>query len=324
MKRMGKRICSSLLFLFILFILLYLLSHLFRPKNNREDFGMGEMKANGILAERENSIDVVAVGDSECALAISPMAIWQEQGIVSYNCGTAGQYLYEAYGYLLQAFQRQEIQVVLLDTNLIFRECAAESWLFSKAERWLPVLRYHNRWKSMRAEDLGPVKYTWTDEYKGWMFYTESEPYCGGEYMIPTDAVREIPDCNQICLREIVRLCEKEGASLIFISTPSPVNWNYESHNAVQALSDAWHIPYLDMNLMTDEIAIDWQTETKDGGDHLNYLGAAKASAWLGRYLAQQYDLTDHRGEDSYADWEEAFQIYQEAMEAAMQAAEES
>lgn len=315
MKRMKGKILRSFLFLFLLLILLYLFSHLFRPKNNREDFGMGEMKANGILTERDSSIDVVAVGDSVCALAVSPMVLWQEQGIASYNCGTTGQYLYEAYSYLLQAFQKQEIQVVLLETNMIFRESTAENWLFSKAERWLPVLRYHNRWKSMRAEDLGPVEYTWRDECKGWLLYSESEPYLGGEYMTPTEASREISDVNLTCLREIVRLCKKKKASLLWISIPSPVNWNYESHNAVQSLAEAWDIPYLDMNLLENEIAIDWQTETKDAGDHMNCFGAVKVSSWLGRYLKQEYDLTDHRDDEAYGDWETAFQVYQEAME---------
>lgn len=315
--RGGRPVLRCLLFAAGLLVLLCLLSQLVRPKDNREDFGMGEMKANAILTEREGSIDVVAVGDSECALAISPMAIWQAQGIASYNCGTAGQYLYESYNYLCQAFEKQEIRLVLLDTNVIFRECDREDWLFSKLERRLPVFFYHNRWKSMRAEDLGPVAYTWRDEYKGWMFYTESEPYCGGEYMIPTDAVREIPDCNMTCLEEIVRLCSREGAELLFVSTPGPLNWDYESHNAVQALAEQWEIPYLDMNLLADEIGIDWETETKDAGDHLNYLGAEKASFYLGRYLAEHYELTDHRGDAAYADWEEDFKVYQQSMERA-------
>lgn len=319
MRDMKKKILSCLGFLGILAVILAGLSHLFRPKNNREDFGMGEMKANGILTEAENSIDVVAVGDSECALAVSPMVLWQEEGITSYNCGTTGQYLYEAYSYLRQAFRRQEIQVVLLETNMIFRECEAEDWLFSKAEDWLPVLRYHDRWKSLRAEDLGPVAYTWTDDYKGWLLYRQAEPYCGGEYMIPTEDEKWVSDVNQACLAEIVSLCDREGASLILVSTPSPVNWNYESHNAVQTLADRWDIPYLDLNL-TEEINIDWQTETKDGGDHMNCFGAAKVSSWLASYLAGEYDLPDHRDDGAYAGWDQALAVYQEEMEEIMAA----
>jgi len=317
-----RNLLRGLAFVGLLLALLIALSVLFRPKNNREDFGMNEMKANGILAERENSIDVVALGDSECALAFAPMVLWREQGIAAYNCGTAGQYLYEAYGYLLQALKRQSVQVVLLEANMLFRESTADSWLFSKLERLLPVFRYHNRWKSMRAEDLGPVGYTWRDEYKGHMFYTEAVPYTGGSNMFPSDAARGIPLWNRVSLWELHRLCDQYGIRLVLFSAPSPVNWNTESHNAVQNLAEKWEIPYLDMNLMEQEIPIDWQTETKDAGDHINFLGAEKVSTYLARYLAEQYGLTDHRDDPAYTDWNQDLEVYQEAVKAASETAE--
>ena len=71
----GKLVLRALLFVVILAVLMMVGTHLFHPKNNREDFGMGEMKANGILAEPENTFDVVMIGDSECALAFAPNVI---------------------------------------------------------------------------------------------------------------------------------------------------------------------------------------------------------------------------------------------------------
>lgn len=319
-----KTALRSLIFMAVFMVILAGFSCLFRPKNNREDYGMGEMKANGILAEPEGSIDVVAVGDSECALAVIPMVLWREQGIASYNCGTTGQYLYEAYSYLKQAFDRQPVKVVLLETNMIYRECTAENWLFSKLERLLPALRYHDRWKSLRAEDLGSVEYTWSDEYKGHMFYSDVQAYDGGDYMFFTDAMREIPRWNQICLREIIALCRENGASLVFVSAPSPVNWSYESHNGVQAFAEVWDIPYVDLNLMEEEIAIDWEKETKDAGDHVNCYGAEKVSVWLSGYLARQYVLTDHRKEAGYTAWEDALRVYEAEWETLRSAGEEN
>ena len=101
----GKLALRALLFVVILAVLMMVGTRLFHPKNNREDFGMGEMKANGILAEPENTIQVITVGDSECALAFAPNVIEEASGIVAYNCGTTGQYLYESYRYLRQAFE---------------------------------------------------------------------------------------------------------------------------------------------------------------------------------------------------------------------------
>lgn len=44
-----------------------------------------------------------------------------------------------------------------------------------------------------------------------------------------------------------------------------------QRHNEVQALADALAVPYLDLNLNTEELGIDWNLDTLDGGDHLNY-----------------------------------------------------
>lgn len=41
-----------------------------------------------------------------------------------------------------------------------------------------------------------------------------------------------------------------------------------QRHNEVQALADALAVPYLDLNLNTEELGIDWNLDTLDGGDH--------------------------------------------------------
>lgn len=315
-KERVKQGLSCLIFLLILLLVLIVLSRLFEPKNNREDFGMGEMKANGILGEKENTIDVIAVGDSECTTALAPMVMWRECGITAYNCGTAGQYLYDSLFYLRRVLTCQKPKVVILETNAIYRECMLSDYLYAKLSELLPVFRYHNRWKSLRAEDLGPVNYTWTDPLRGHMLYADIEPGCCEDYMKPMADVRQTARWNRQCLREIMRLCRENGAEFLFVSTPSTVNWNMANHNGIQALADEFDVGYLDMNL-APEISIDWQKDTKDGGDHMNAWGAEKVSSYLAQYLSQQYAVADHRGESGYESWEEGLKEHEKAMEEA-------
>ena len=46
------------------------------------------------------------------------------------------------------------------------------------------------------------------------------------------------------------------------------------------------------------------QTDFRDA-DHLNYLGAKKATDYMTAYLKKNYSLEDHRGDRRYRLWEE-------------------
>ena len=86
-------------------------------------------------------------------------------------------------------------------------------------------------------------------------------------------------------------------------SGPSPVNYNYKKHNGLAAYAKEQKIPYLDLNLKQKELGIDWQMDTVDKGDHLNLTGARKVTRYLGNYLKENYELPDHREEQSYREW---------------------
>ena len=310
-----RQLVSSVLFLTILILALCFVSYLFMPKNNLAEFGMEQVSANGILGERDNSIDVLVIGDSESYTSISPMEMWQNQGITSYVCGTSGQQLYTSYTFLRQAFRRQRPKVVILETDAIYRDVPLKEALMNRLENLFSVFRYHNRWKTLRPGELfTPVEYTWTDDFKGFVYKPAVDAASNPDYMIPTDAAAPIKPLNQRYVRIIADCCKAYGAELLLVSTPSSTNWNYERHNGVQKLADSCGVTYIDLNLEPNKVDIDWSTDTLDKGDHLNYSGAVKVSAWLGTYLKEQYNLPDHRSDSAYSKWNEALSRYQKAV----------
>ena len=313
MKTCIRPLARGTCFLVLLGALLLAASFLFMPKNNHKSFGMGndELLAGGILGEPENSIDVLVVGDSGAYSSISPMQMWEAHGFTSYLCSTSGQPLYDSYRFLRQTLERQSPKVVILETNAIFRPYKFNDYLLSRAKSLFSVLRYHNRWKTLSINDFGgKVGYTWTDNLKGYRYNRNAAAADARYHMQPTDEVKEIPTLNLVCLQDMLALCEEHGAQLLLVSTPSTINWNYARHNRIAAFAQEHSLTYLDLNLMTEQVPIDWKTDTRDKGDHLNYLGAVKVSAFLGQYLKQSFDLPDNRETESFAGWDTALRHY--------------
>lgn len=298
---------KSVSFLLILCIILLAGSYVFHPKDNRMEAGMEELAANGILGERKNSIDVLFLGDSEAVASISPMELFKEYGFTSYVCATTGQSLYTTYRFLVRALSNQSPKVVVLETDALFQGISLDECLLSDLSILFPFFQYHNRWKSLTLADFtSPISYTWTDDFKGYNSSSKVEAADPTGYMVPSDHVQEIESLTLMYLKRIKNYCQSRGIPLLLVSTPSTKNWNYPRHNGVVQATTKEDLPYLDLNLITDELVIDWNTDTRDKGDHLNDSGAKKVSAYLGNFLREMYQLPDHRSDSAYLSWEQA------------------
>ena len=314
---MRKHILSSVAFLLILAVLLAAASFVVQPKNNTKEAGMHTPQANGILGEPEDTIDVLILGNSESYCGFIPMEIWKEQGITSYVCGSSDQRLYQSEEYLRSAFRTQSPKVVVLETLALYRDYGRTEVLPEKAEEWVPLLRYHDRWKSLRAEDwYKPVRYTHIRGDKGYHLDKTVEAADTTGYMEPTEKTSPIPSKNINHVRNIQALCQKHGAKLILVSVPSTVNWDRMRHNSVAAMAESLGITYLDLNLMPEEVPIDWETDTMDRGDHMNITGARKVSVFLGKWLAETGLFEDKRSQEAYSQWNVFLREYLENPEA--------
>lgn len=307
-----KRGLTVLLFLAGLAVLLLGVSFLVVPKNNMKEFGMEEVQANGILGERENTIDVLVLGDSESYSAISPMQIWKEKGYTSYVCGTAGQFLNYSQTLLQRAFEHQKPKIVILETNAVYRVISNERVMLSKLGKGFPVFEYHDRWKNLNWNDLKHgTNYTWTDTFKGYKYNNKVAASQKKEHMKPTEHLAEIPERNVQYVKEMAEFCRENGAKFMLLSTPSTVNWNYARHNGIQRLAQELGCEYVDLNLLNKEVKIDWKRDTSDKGDHLNYSGATKVTGYLADYLEGEQILEDHREKKEFDKWNDSWKKYE-------------
>lgn len=307
--RIILRILAFTLGLAVLFTVTSLV---FSPKSNSPSSGMEEVSANGILGEKENTIDALIIGDSESYSSISPLHIWGQTGYTSYVCGSAGQTLDYSETLLSRALETQNPKYVFLETDAIYRDLSAQNVMLSSLTGQFDVFRYHNRWKTLSLSDfVQQINFSWTDKYKGFILNNTSVPSKAVNHMKRTNAIQQISAINSQYVERIKSICDENGIKLVLLSTPSTVNWNYERHNGVQQLADDLGCEYIDLNLKNNTLKIDWETDTRDAGDHLNYKGAVKVSDYLAEYLKSSRKLSDHRGDKLYELWAEANKAYE-------------
>lgn len=318
MKQICKNILRTAAFGLGLAVVLLALTPIIIPKDNREEFGMEDVLANGFLAEADNIIDVAIIGDSEASSTFLPPQLWRDYGITAYIIGTDNQMICESDFYLHRLLKHQQPKLVILEADTLYTSLSknAVSTFHSVAGRVFPAIRYHNRWKSLRMEDfMTSPDYTQRQMGKGHRYRTKIFASDKSEYMFPTDAIEPIPMVNRLITKHFSQVCRENGIQLMLVSSPNLGNWYMARHNAIVQLAQELDIPCIDMNVLQDEIPIDWTTETMDAGDHLNYSGAVKATNYFGKYLAEHYALPDHRTDEAFAGWQADIDAFYQSIE---------
>ena len=313
---MKSKLIKAVVFILIFFLLLMISSRIVMPKNNSKEAGMHDYEANGIVAEKENTIDLLVLGDSEAFTSISPMEIWNEYGYTSYVCCSTEQSIPESIILLMKALKKQKPKMVILEANTIYKASKREDHLGKLLQYLIPVVEYHDRWKYLNKEDwTGEINYNIVNDFKGYHFTKEVRPAKPGDKMKYTEEVQFIPRTNKIYVKLLKKYCQDNGIYFSIIRTPTTYSWDYKSYNGVKQFTDEEQIEFIDYNIISDKINIDWDHDSKDGGDHLNHYGALKTTKFFAKYLNEKNILTDHRNEEKYKEWHDSYSNYKRIVE---------
>ena len=244
----------------------------------------------------------------------SPLDVWTQRGYTGFGCCTGNQRLTQSLR-MLEAFcENQSPKVVFLEADSLYHAIDSQDILRDRVLPLIPALEYHDNWKIFSPKRfLRAPDYSYLHPQKGTHFLYDRDPQVPEEaesYMEDLGKRAPIAGANRKYFRKIARFCRKQGIQLVLVSVPSPSNWSDARHSAVQTLADHWGLTYLDMNL--EDLGIDWYTDKSTEGDHLNYLGTQKVSAFLGDYLASTGLLESHRQDDLGRAWEKAAQTQAE------------
>lgn len=316
MKTLVGHGLTALLVCCVILGLLVVLSNVFHPKNNRYEDGMIDSPANGAVGERQDTIDVLFVGDSEVFSNISPMELWHTHGIPSYVCATGAQQLPYSYTLLRRATRFHKPKYIFFETNSLYAPFTADDLLMRSLQDTFPIFEFHDRWKRLTPRDLtARPRPTWTDDLKGFRINKSIVPADAESLARKKEVTGFLNPVNRAYFEEMIGYCRSIDATPVLFTAPNLTNWSQQRHDAVQKLADQIGVEYLDFNVAPYEVDIDWSCETRDGGDHLNYDGAVKYTHAFGEILTKTYGLADHRPEPAYASWDVAYLRYLQRVE---------
>lgn len=334
-KNKGKSLVRVFLTIICTLCILYILQRLLMPKYVD---GIVEGAFTAEYYQEENKdFDVVFIGDCEVYENFSPVTLWRKYGINSYIRGNAEQYIWQSY-YMLEDVLRYDVpKVVIFNVqSLQFDKSQSEAynrmtlegmeWSSSKVNAILasmkedesfleyvfPILRYHTRWNEITSDDF---KYLFTDKkvtHNGYYMRVD---------VLPAENVpkgRKLLDYSfgdnaWKYLDKMADLCEENKIKLILIKAPSLYPYWYDEYDdQVKEYAKKHNLRYINFLELTDEIGIDYTTDTYDAGLHMNLSGAEKLAEYIGGILSREYGVPDRRNEEELSEiWNKKINAYE-------------
>ena len=278
--RAGK----GLAFFLIAALLFCLITRIFTPKWS--GYWKSSDTLTGFYQLEEDSIDTLIIGSSQVISGVSPMELYQNQGISAYSLGTERQPVLCSYTLLKEALDTQpNLKAVIFEVTELFNVCDEASYrkgldyLPLNANKWeaiqshvawaekreqeqngeaaptalsyvLPIIAYHDRWNQLEKADFTYWREDRTDPYRG--FSIQTNQGAKGTYEpldedVSAALAQPEPEAME-AFTNLVSLCKERNIDLILLKTPRS-DWTLEEYNTTQLLAQQNDLPFLDFTV---------------------------------------------------------------------------
>ena len=310
--------------------MLYGLTRLVERKGSRQQFAD--------FFEEKEDFDVLFLGSSRTRDGISPMELWNDYGIVSYDLAFDGAILPIEYWLLMNALDYTSPKLVVVDGCYLSMEYGLDETLgfshagfdafplsITKIRSVLDLTEdagnrmeflwdfsiYHDRWKELSAGDFFPGK----DVCKGGRFRVGvaaplSFPDIGLAEMLSEDTK------GVIYLKKLIEACQERDIDVLMTYMPFPAGEAQQRDaNRLSALAEEYGEDCINF-LRTD--VVNYNTDLLDNYEdptwgvngHVNPSGCQKVTEYIGNYIRDHYDIPDRRNDAAYQGWYDDYAEY--------------
>ncbi len=265
-----------------------------------------------------NSLEVIGYGSSHMWRGLDAIEMYEKYGIGAYNYGCNWQHMNTTALFVKDSLRTQSPKVILIETfnvNSILidtdingeiyytrgisdfegkrdylKQCFQDN-LEGYLSYYMPLCAFHDNWIDLK-------KASFRDPSKGIGFF-DTMGYMSSDAVCPitigdpsTFDQKELSGYALEILDDLVQVCKERNIDIIFYTAP----WEgeYEYGDAVEKYAEENGCKYFNMFELVEEVGLDGNTDFSDAG-HLNDNGSVKVADYLGKYIVENYDVTDMR-----------------------------
>lgn len=173
---------------------------------------------------------------------------------------------------------------------------------------YFDIIKYHTNTTNLSL----PEAWNYIDnraEYgnKGWVWVDawESIPEPIG---FKTEERGELGERETQVLIELLEYLKSQNAQVLFVVSPMAIitKDSEAKYNTVSDVVNKYGYKFINTNNYYREIGLDFSKDFYNVR-HVNLFGAEKYTAFLEKYIKENYDLPDHRTEEEYKTWHDEY-----------------
>lgn len=328
-----KQFIQSIVFIGIFLLALVPVSYIVRTNGDVKD------RFSGFYAEKDNTLDIIMIGSSPVFPYYSAPMLWGETGITAYPLSSNVQrpaamkylvkeaektqspslYIFEMRMYTMEdeglsenmAYTRGVTDNLKYSMNRVETIRALVPETEDRLGYYIDLFKYHTNWKMFAfASEWRNWRYEKENELKGFQFKDEvgptARPEAGG-----MEGELAIPPEQEAYLRDLLAYLQENKMQALFIVSPYGESLeDQQMYNYMERIVEEAGYRFLNMNNYYDEIGIVFEEDFADYASHTNAVGAEKCTAFLEKYLLENYSFTDKRGNSSYSSWDKAYDLW--------------
>lgn len=288
----------------------------------------------GLKEEKKDSIDVVYIGGSAAFVYWEPLKAYNDCGFTSYDLATntiqAENIL--AYVKYAQQYQKPDLYVIGARAFQYYSENGNESGLrltsdsldvgmnkFSLIHEYLQnhkldvdplslyleLTKYHTNYEALsNATAWHLIDNTEKCDYKGcliqskWCYLQEPQDF-------KTDQRADLLENDEKVLQKLLNYFDENDLNALFVVCPySITKEQYAKYNTIKDIVTSHGYQFLNANDYYREMNLDFSVDFYNI-NHVNAIGAEKYTVFFEKYILENYELPDHRGDTDYVEWEE-------------------